>query len=143
MVPEAPIAIGATQAPHYAAQVRDARFFNHSLRSWEKSADFQSGVYPAQMPRARIELATQGFSVLRSTNELPRQQAFVRDSTNESRRFGPDLSRCIGTKVGTSGATPAFMVGVPGFEPETSTLSVWRSNQLSYMPAVVYFLILI
>ncbi len=28
-----------------------------------------------------------------------------------------------------------YLVGIPGFEPGTSTLSVLRSNQLSYMPS--------
>ena len=31
------------------------------------------------------------------------------------------------------------MVGVPGIEPGTSTLSVLRSNQLSYTPVIKLF----
>lgn len=33
------------------------------------------------VPRARIELATQGFSVLRSTTELPRRGDFLIELT--------------------------------------------------------------
>ena len=36
------------------------------------------------VPRARIELATQGFSVLRSTTELPRQNEVVAESVRPS-----------------------------------------------------------
>gem|GEM_PF-5808747 len=57
------------------------------------------------VPRARIELATQGFSVLCSTTELPRRP----------------------------------LVGVPGIEPGTSTLSVSRSSHLSYTPMKFQF----
>ena len=38
------------------------------------------------MPRARIELATQGFSVLRSTTELPRQKPEIRFRENFTAR---------------------------------------------------------
>ena len=59
------------------------------------------------VPRVRIELTTRGFSVHCSTTELPRQYKEW-----------------------------DFMVGVRGLEPRTSSLSVTRSNQLSYTPFI-------
>ena len=51
----------------------------------------------------------------------------------------PQLFRCQRTENFLPGLLTALyytyrMVGVPGFEPETSSLSETRSNQLSYTP---------
>lgn len=40
--------------------------------------------------------------------------------------------------LATAGKSVLY-VGIPRFELGTSTLSVWRSNQLSYMPAIYYY----
>ncbi len=77
------------------------------------------------VPRVRIELTTQRFSVVCSTTELPRPIVLRgSDSNRRPSGYGPDELPLL---------YPAIIkkVGNGGFEPPTSTLSVLRSNQLS------------
>ena len=56
---------------------------------------------------------------------------------NEQRILGIHISRHYAYKIKLKLCLPYInnmMVGVSGFEPETSSLSETRSNQLSYTP---------
>ena len=80
------------------------------------------------VPRVRIELTTQGFSVLCSTTELPRLLLRGSDLNRRPPGYGPG-------ELPTALPRDKFHfendVGNGGLEPPTSTLSVLRSNQLS------------
>ncbi len=84
------------------------------------------------VPRGRIELPTRGSSGPCSTTELPRRtlqiinnQLPITKQIKISNDGTPDIDYCF-LVIGNS-----MMVGDPGLEPGTSSLSVTRSNQLS------------
>ncbi|KKT13705.1 MAG: hypothetical protein UV95_C0001G0242 [Candidatus Falkowbacteria bacterium GW2011_GWF2_43_32] len=79
------------------------------------------------VPRVRIELTTQRFSVVCSTTELPRQ-IFKKSCGGRTRTDDLQVMGLASCQL----LYPAMIyVGNGGFEPPTSTLSVLRSNQLS------------
>ena len=87
------------------------------------------------MPGERIELSTQGFSVLCSTNELPRLILILwarvparlwrglltpHQNSVDDARLAPHYASKCGVK--TIDLSVHFLVGVSGLEPETPCL---------------------
>ena len=105
------------------------------------------------VPDPRVELGTPASSGQRSTDELGRQNDYSKICELLAVRSATPSTYCVSTSLSLLaprlrissnfetiiGVYPIrkCMVGVDGLEPSTSSLSVTRSNHLSYTPASI------